>query len=1032
MKLGNKLVDTDVVEETTNYASQFELLKIVAELNHEMLFDYDLKKGTAVLTKVQNGRFVPIRNVSNSEESALLSFKDDIYEEDIAVLKRNFEVMEQKPTQNVIDFRFSLNPEEEKKWYRFFLVSEALEDGVHVDHIAGRLVCVDQEKQMNEMNRKKAELDALTGIYNHMTFESLGEKKLEKHKSETIFIMLDIDDFKMINDTQGHSVGDMVISQTGEVFQRMVKNRGIAGRLGGDEFAAIVWSFHSDEEIDDYMKAFQAELKTIIFDLEYSASIGVSIKHDRDMTFADMYYEADQGAYYAKKNGKNQIVYYDQISQMKEDISLDMSQNLTYENAEVKSFEEVHEMILIVDETNYQIRHVNSRFLKYFGLSYEEVIKEVRANEVLKISAEQLELLNQYEKYLLIDAEEEDNDFYRKVAKGLDAVAAIRRISWMDKSSLLLSILPVNDKEGLIQLLNRRSKVNNILHKTIEIIASGKGSERGPQALQLLVDYYDADCIAVIVERSLEKGEIIIEAHQEHAALSTKMLRIAVESGAGELFNDMFPKEGILYVPDLAIYKEDYPKTYEKMQELRMWSSVACSMSYQGEYCGKFLLINPRKHVEQRTMLCTIIDLIAAELLRAKKEIIHDYELEHDRLTGLLRRDYFTLIKEFWDADKETKAGVVYTDIIGMKEINSTFGYQKGNEYLIQTADLLKDIFGGYYLFRYEQDCLLAICPDIDRNIFDTLIETLKENFSEFGFGVAVGYSWGETTNLGTLIDEAKETMASDKQLQKYDNSILKKEHRAIIENMQKELEMGNFRVYLQPKVNIRTNELVGAEALCRYKDKVRGILSPALFVPMLEQMELIYMIDLFVLEEVFKFQKSRLQKGKKVIPISVNISKSTLLYSDFIPYVYNMVEKYDISTKYIEMEITESVGDMDHVLVAKIAKNLHTIGFSLAMDDFGTQYSNLAMLSQFEFDTAKIDRSIVKDIKENPKTIIILKHLTSMIREIGITCLIEGVETPEDLELIKQTDCDYVQGYCFGKPVPVPDFEEIFMDSMD
>lgn len=1026
--MGNNIhVMGEVIPDSQSFASQFELLKIVAELNHEMIFDYEVDKGVARLSEVQNGRFVVVREERDCSAEIWKQYHEEIVEEDIPALAKCFEALRQKPMQKVIEFRFSLY-QDEKKWYRFFLVSESSLENNHVDHIAGRLVCVDQEKKASELNRQKAELDALTGVYNHKTFEQLAGAKLIKHKSELIFIMLDIDDFKIINDTQGHHVGDMVISQTGEVFQRMVKGRGIAGRLGGDEFAAIVWSFHNDNEIKEYMQEFREQLKTIIFDLEYSASIGVSIRHGRNMEFKDMYYEADQGAYHAKKNGKNQVVFFDDIGKLNEDAVLEISQDITFEDSELKELENSDEIILVIDEESYRILYVNRKFEEYYRIGFTDLVSSMKLMDILNMKEEELIILRKPENYFAIHADADSTPFYQKLGNNCTSICFSRKINWMGGEAIYLSIIPHDQPMALLGLLNRRSKINNILLKTIEIIGSSKDEERGHAVLKLLVDFFDADCLAVMIPRIADDTEMVIESHQEHASTIAKLFKAAVARGDGAIFEHLFLDEGLDYVSDIKVYKDAYPVVYEALIALRAWAAVTCRLVYQGERCGKLVLLNPRKHLEQRTMLKSITDLIAAEVLRTLKERRSEYEMAHDELTGLLKRDNIMGIQELWDIDKKEDIGIIYCDIVNLRNVNSTYGYAKGNEYIRAAADILKDLYNGYYVFRFEQDCLVAICIGVDQNMFETMVQTTKENFEELPFGVAVGYSWGKYKPFGVLIEEAKDVMEADKKLQKSDDELFTKEQMKVKRDMEEEIAHGNFLVYLQPKMNIRENKLCGAEALIRLRNPERGILGPAIFIPILEKLDLIYMIDLYVMEEVFKFQKSRIDRGLKTVPISVNISKRTLLHSELLNRVAEMVEKYNIPSELIEVEITESIGDLDHVFVAKIAKNLHSMGFLLAMDDLGTQYSNLSMLSQFDFEVAKIDRTIVQGIADNSRGFVILKHLTKMIRELGILCMVEGVETEEELEIVRQTDCDIVQGYYYSRPIPFVDFEKQFM----
>lgn len=196
-------------------------------------------------------------------------------------------------------------------------MSIAEEDG-KTDRMVGRFCCVQQEKAITERMRRRAEIDVLTNVYNHKAFEEYCAKELAECTTNALFVMLDIDDFKMINDTQGHAVGDMVLSQTGSILSEVIGDRGIVGRLGGDEFAVFASGFQNSVEMEEFCVSLRENLKKIIFDMEYSVSIGAAKLDGRRISFPDFYYEADRAVYAAKRGGKNRIVFYDQIKENQE------------------------------------------------------------------------------------------------------------------------------------------------------------------------------------------------------------------------------------------------------------------------------------------------------------------------------------------------------------------------------------------------------------------------------------------------------------------------------------------------------------------------------------------------------------------------------------------------------------------------------------------------------------------------------------------------------------------------------------------
>ena len=178
----------------------------------------------------------------------------------------------------------------------------------------------------------------------------------------------------------------------------------------------------------------------------------------------------------------------------------------------------------------------------------------------------------------------------------------------------------------------------------------------------------------------------------------------------------------------------------------------------------------------------------------------------------------------------------------------------------------------------------------------------------------------------------------------------------------------------------------------------------------------------------VLQFQKVARDAGKEQVPISVNFSKNTLMYPKLMEFIHKQCEIYGMPNGLVRIEITETISNMDHMEVRNIAKALHEMSFSISMDDFGTQYSNMAVLTQFEFDTVKIDRSMILNIVDDAKNRTILKHTVGMLTELGMETIIEGVETAEQVEVLAELGCDIVQGFFFGRPEPEERFYELFM----
>lgn len=331
----------------------YELMKIVAENNHERMFEYYVEDDEAYIFKIVNS--------SPAQETVYPVFKQNIDT-----------YMSECPADSIECFKKQLDKCLLRPMRAAFQLSFISEDGKSKPVEMYMVSIPDLDKKvcmvvgvMFDIRDEKGLLDSLTGTYNHLAFENKCTSLIRQKGTKLLFVMLDVDDFKIVNDTLGHNVGDRVLSQTGQVLKEAVGANGIVGRLGGDEFAAIVFGLEDSDAVDEFCVKLSGRLKNIIFDMEYSASIGMTTGDDRELTFKDLYYEADQAMYYSKRQGKNRISFFNSIR--KNDITVphnscapsitDVSCRMS--DREIFSYDEMPDYILAVDEESRRIVFVN-------------------------------------------------------------------------------------------------------------------------------------------------------------------------------------------------------------------------------------------------------------------------------------------------------------------------------------------------------------------------------------------------------------------------------------------------------------------------------------------------------------------------------------------------------------------------------------------------------------------------------------------------------------------------------------------------
>jgi EAL domain-containing protein (putative c-di-GMP-specific phosphodiesterase class I) len=233
----------------------------------------------------------------------------------------------------------------------------------------------------------------------------------------------------------------------------------------------------------------------------------------------------------------------------------------------------------------------------------------------------------------------------------------------------------------------------------------------------------------------------------------------------------------------------------------------------------------------------------------------------------------------------------------------------------------------------------------------------------------------------------------------------------------------------LQPKYIYNKHEaaIVGAEALVRWIDKEGKVKSPVDFIPVFEENGFILKLDQFMWESVCKLIRKWLDAGIKAVPISVNVSRTYLYKFDVVTYIKGLIDKYNVPIDLLQIEITETTESEETI---QYAEKFKEAGFTLMMDDFGSGYSSLSMLKDMPFDVLKMDRSFLDECLDNEHGRTIVSHVISMSNDLELNIIAEGVETKEMADFLYDNGCDVSQGYYFSKPLPIEDFEALWMHS--
>ena len=409
------------------------------------------------------------------------------------------------------------------------------------------------------------------------------------------------------------------------------------------------------------------------------------------------------------------------------------------------------------------------------------------------------------------------------------------------------------------------------------------------------------------------------------------------------------------------------------------------------------------------------------------------YELEQvncvDKLTGLYNRNQYSRSLLTLEANPPRSLGVIALDINGFQEINNTYGLSYGDYVLKRVSEIIRQHF-PQETYRIGGDEFVVFCSDMSKKDFNEHVVRFRTAFdTEPICEVSIGFAWNDTVDsadINLLFQQAQEMRLAEKQ--SYYHTVLNEGHStyqvSLASELIQEIKNERFVVFYQPQMNLKTGAVIGAEALVRKKADDGSIIPPSTFIPFYEVGGIIRYVDLFVLQTACSTLRQWREQGYD-LRISINFSRITLLESGIVDVISKTCAEANVPPSSITIEVTESISKMNHEQFHKLTEQLKAAGFSISLDDFGSKYSNLAILSSMDFDEVKFDRSLISTLEENRKSRLVIESGLRLCRSIGETSsLAEGIETKGQLDLLQEYQCDYGQGYYFASPMPLDQFD--------
>lgn len=913
--------------------------------------------------------------------------------------------------------------------------------------ILGKLTNIDSIKKERDILVNLAETDPLTKFYNKNKIKRLTEDFLmQEPEGLHAFYVVDIDNFKAVNDTMGHLYGDLVLTEICAKLSARFEQCCLLGRIGGDEFVLFAGDIPSEKEAAEKAAGICdifCSLESHGSGLSITCSVGVALCPKHGRTYNELFAKADVALYKAKHGGKNRYELYKKSS----------SQPYLPARDDGGPPEE-HPSCPLEPEPFRTFILSSLKILLMRGSKDENI------NRVLNMIGIEFDLSRIY----IIALRENSETFFAPFEWHSNITAS--RVHY-------LNALSAEEHRHFLSGFNEDGVFFYTQSGTYEPALSKRLREMQAKSA-LLCAYYGPDdqTAGYVGFDSCETDCLWHTETVENLTIVARLLGLYAIRGGSRSFRGNQgsakasgrTKNTLFYIIQADSYElqylsermqREYPgarlgqKCYQALfglSEPCLSCPYAQSAHFDKEYSVSFY------NEQQQSWVCATSSLInwrsaSPSVLVTYDNITRVFEKINytDNLTGLSSLTKFKIDAQHLLNGIMKDYAVVCVDFVNFKDVNASLGYEQGDKILRSFARFLTaSLNEGDLVCRAHDDNFILLIEYTDREEFKQalgvmlakIVSSLKSlyHLAQIRCVAGVCFIAPDDTQIIAAIDKANVARKNYAGQQRNGIAFFNEEmgrtyslHKELESRMFSALTNHEFIVYLQPKIDLKDGQIIGAEALVRWDHPVRGILPPADFIPLFEENGFIVPLDYEVYELVCQDLRRRLDAGKKVVPVSVNISRLHIQDPDFTSKLIFITQKYQIPVDLVEFELTESAGLIDAFeelnKLIRVMRSLHSHGFSLSMDDFGSGYSSLSMLKDIPVDIIKLDRSFLNDAGISGRVKIVLESIIEMCKKLNIKTLSEGVVKPEQLQMLDNMGCDMAQGFLFARPMPVGDF---------
>ena len=587
------------------------------------------------------------------------------------------------------------------------------------------------------------------------------------------------------------------------------------------------------------------------------------------------------------------------------------------------------------------------------------------------------------------------------------------------------------EEQTITSVLNERGEISHFVSIKRDISARKEIESKNLQAAQ-------------VFEHSFE-GILICDQNNAIIRVNPAFTKI---TGYGE-YEIIGKKPNIL---NSGKHDDDFfAEMWDDLNKKGVWQGEIWNRRKNGETYPEFITISTLKDDSGK-----ILEYIAifADISDRKQDKEHIHRLAYyDKLTNLPNRTLsHEVLKEALVLrnadDADDIVGILNIDIDRFFTINETMGHDAGDQLLqIIARRIMRCNDEMDKTARISSDEFAIICSSISspnqlakkaQRILDGIAEPIMLNKQEVFVTASIGISIAPTDgeNEALLFRNAESARKHAKRegnsFQFFNDEMNTQGFEQLVmkSSLRRALERNEFKLYYQPQIDINSGKIVGAESLIRWMHPDLGLVSPQKFIPVLEETGLITEVGEWVLKTACQQNKEWQDKGYSPIQIAVNLSPRQFRQTQLIDSIQKTLKETGLAAKWLELEVTESsIMDNPEEVVVTL-KRLHNIGIKLSIDDFGTGYSSLNYLKIFPIDVLKIDRSFIRDITFDKDDETIVKTIIAMGHNLGLKIIAEGVEEQEQLDIIRQYNCEWYQGYFYSKPISAVDFEKLLIDN--